>query len=80
MHAPVTLTVAVSDEIACGGIVGVSTAEVTGTRSGDPPASATAAEGFAQFDMVDDVSDHRFITRTEPHQNPRCALSSDVPT
>jgi hypothetical protein len=44
---------------------------VEGSPSADAPTAEAAADGFEQFDMVDDVSDHRFVTRTEPHQNPR---------
>ena len=35
------------------------------------PASDEPLYGFPQFDTVDDASDHRFYSRTEPAQNPR---------
>ena len=53
------------------GIIGATGEAVEGSRSADAPAGEAAADGFEQFDVVDDVSDHRFVTRTELHQNPR---------
>jgi len=47
------------------------TAEAASGQRSEPSPAGPAAEAFIQFDVVEDVADHRFVSRTEPHQNPR---------